>query len=350
MAPPAVRRFEAHEWRTLRELRLRALGDAPDAFSKMLAEELGRSDSEWEAMLASTTGSPSAISLLAEQEGRPVGLAYGQLEPGAPEIAHLFSMWVDPSARRSGVGRALVLAVVAWARSAKARRLVLRVTEGNAAAVSLYERVGFASTNQLAPLRPGSALEVRTMRLELEPRGPDPRYTIALARPRDLSALREIELAAAALLEGHAPPAVLAETTGEDDLREAQAAGRLWVALGADGAPVGFALVELLPSGEPHLQELGVHPRHGRRGIGAELVRAVCDWTARSRHAALTLTTFRDVAWNLPFYSRLGFAEIPPDELRDELVARVRGEAARGLDPARRAVMAWVPRPAAGRA
>jgi GNAT superfamily N-acetyltransferase len=350
MAAPAVRRFEAHEWRTLRELRLRALGDSPDAFSRLLAEEVGRSDADWQAMLASSTGSPSAISLLAEQAGRPVGLAYGQLETGAPEIAHLFSMWVDPSARRSGVGRALVLAVVAWARSAKARTLVLGVTEGNAPAVSLYQRVGFASTDQLAPLRAGSALKVRTLRLELEPRGPDPRYRIALARPGDLSALREIELAAAALLEGHAPPSVLAETTGEDELREAQAEGRLWVALDEGAAPVGFALVEPLPSGLPHLEELGVHPRHGRRGVGAALVRAVCEWTARSGHPSLTLTTFRDVAWNLPFYARLGFEEVPGDELREELAAQVRDEAARGLDPARRAVMVWVPRPAERRA
>ena len=67
----------------------------------------------------------------------------------------------------------------------------------------------------------------------------DSDYIISPARPRDLRALAAIELAAAALLEGHAPPAVLSETTEERDLREAQESGLLWVAL-KDDAPVGL--------------------------------------------------------------------------------------------------------------
>jgi ribosomal protein S18 acetylase RimI-like enzyme len=162
-----VRPLRAHEWQTYRDLRLGALADAPDAFARTLAEEQGRSDAEWSQMLSASTGSPSQISLVAEWGERPVGLAYGRLAAEDPEIAHLYSMWVAPSARRSGVGRALVGAVVAWARSAKARTLVLQVTEGNAPAATLYERAGFARTEQRSALRAGSALQVRTMRLAL---------------------------------------------------------------------------------------------------------------------------------------------------------------------------------------
>ena len=87
------------------------------------------------------------------------------------------------------------------------------------------------------------------------------RYTIALARPSDLASLPAIELAAARLLEGHAPESILAESTSLDDLRAAQADGRLWVAL-ADDEPVGFAIVEMLADGLPHLDEIDVHPEH----------------------------------------------------------------------------------------
>ena len=139
---------------------------------------------------------------------------------------------------------------------------------------------------------------------------------------------------------------MLGETRDEAELRAAQAAGRLWVAL-ADDVPVGFALVELLPGGLPHLEEMGVHPRHGRRGVGAALVRAVCEWASRCVHDELTLTTFREVPWNLPFYARLGFEEVPRAELRPELSEIVRGEAARGLDPRRRAVMRYRRKPGA---
>jgi GNAT superfamily N-acetyltransferase len=168
----------------------------------------------------------------------------------------------------------------------------------------------------------------------------DPRYTIVPARLRDIGHLAEIELAAATLLDAHAPASVLAETTDESDFRAAQADGRLWVAL-ADETPVGFALVEMLAADLPHLEEVDVHPQHGRRGIGAALVRAVCEWAARSGHAAVTLTSFRDVAWNMPFYARLGFEVVPGIDLGRELQAVVADETARGLDPERRVVMRY---------
>ncbi|MGH7859457.1 MAG: GNAT family N-acetyltransferase, partial [Candidatus Binatia bacterium] len=167
-----------------------------------------------------------------------------------------------------------------------------------------------------------------------------PTYAIVPARPRDLDALRSIEHAAAELLEGHAPRSVLDEVTDENTFRDAQAEGRLWVALAGD-TPVGFALVEMLAEDLPHLEEIDVDPRHGRRGLGAALVHAVCEWAARSGYREITLTTFRAVLWNMPFYSRLGFEEIPAKALRPELAAVVRDETARGLDPRGRVVMRY---------
>lgn len=165
--PILVRRFRADEWRTYRDLRLRALADSPEAFSRTLAEEATRPDEEWSSRLATSAASPSDFAALAERDARPVGLVYGRVDPDAPEHAHLYSMWVDPTARRAGVGGLLVDAVVRWARAARARALVLQVTEGNTAARRLYERAGFARTDELAPLREGSPLQVRTLRLAL---------------------------------------------------------------------------------------------------------------------------------------------------------------------------------------
>jgi GNAT superfamily N-acetyltransferase len=100
---------------------------------------------------------------------------------------------------------------------------------------------------------------------------------------------------------------------------------------------VGFALVKMLADDLPHLEEIDVHPTHGRRGLGTALVRAVCEWATASGYVMLTLTTFRAVPWNLPFYGRLGFVEIPRETLRPELSA----EAHRGLDPDTRVVMGY---------
>jgi hypothetical protein len=68
-------------------------------------------------------------------------------------------------------------------------------------------------------------------------------------------------------------------------------------------------------------------------------VEVACEWAARSGHADITLTTFRDVPWNMPFYASLGFDEIPAGELSTALLLIVADETRRGLDPARRVVM-----------
>jgi GNAT superfamily N-acetyltransferase len=165
-------------------------------------------------------------------------------------------------------------------------------------------------------------------------------YSIQIARTEHIPPLSTIELAAALLLRGHAPESVLAEVTAESTFARAASAGRLWVAL-SENIPVGFALVEMLADDLPHLDELDVDPSHGRRGLGTALVRAVCEWATVSGYRMVTLSTFRAVKWNLPFYTRLGFVEIPGEALRPELAAVVAEEARRGLDTAARAVMGY---------
>ena len=156
----------------------------------------------------------------------------------------------------------------------------------------------------------------------------------------DLPFLAAVELAAARLLVGHAPESVLAETTSLDDLRAAQRHGHLWVAL-ANDRPVGFAHALTLEPTSLHLEEVDVHPDHGRRGLGKALIQAVCARAAAVGDRSVTLTTFRDVPWNMPFYVRLGFELIPPDDLSPALRAVLDDETRRGLDPTRRVAMRW---------
>jgi putative acetyltransferase len=177
---------------------------------------------------------------------------------------------------------------------------------------------------------------------------PSHQYEIALARPDDLSCIAPIELTAARLLEGHAPEAVLHEVTPIEDLQAAQLDGRLWVARVGD-MPIGFALAEMLEPDTAHLEEVDVHPDHGRRGLGGRLVRSVCRWADARGLAAVTLTTFRDVPWNMPFYARLGFQEVAAAALTPALRDVLEDEARRGLDPTRRVVMQWQSPAAASR-
>lgn len=166
-----------------------------------------------------------------------------------------------------------------------------------------------------------------------------PQYRIRPAREDDVAKLPAIERAAAERFRAtDVAGAFLAETRSVDELEAARRESRLWIAAGAGDEPVGFALATTLGEA-PHLEELDVHPDHGRRGIGAALVGAVVVW-ARARGApALTLSTFAGVPWNAPYYERLGFRALDPAALPAPLVALREREAVHGLPVERRVVM-----------
>jgi predicted DCC family thiol-disulfide oxidoreductase YuxK/GNAT superfamily N-acetyltransferase len=97
-----------------------------------------------------------------------------------------------------------------------------------------------------------------------------------------------------------------------------QRSGRVWVAADEHNRPVGFAVASVVGGGA-HLEELDVLPQAGRRGIGTRLVATVCDWAASQGYSTITLSTFRGVPWNAPFYDRLGFRRLAPAELSPAL-------------------------------
>ena len=169
---------------------------------------------------------------------------------------------------------------------------------------------------------------------------------IGRVRPDEIPGLPEIERRACVLFLTVPATAGLPDyLTPVEDFEAAGRAGLLWVARGEDGRPVGFALAEDLVD-SIHLQELDVLPEFGRRGIGAALVARVLE-EAGTRGKPVTLSTFRDVPWNAPWYARLGFRALEPEELSPALRVRMDEETARGLPEALRVAMIL---PAAGRA
>src|SRR5947207_1108060 len=145
-----VRRLAPDEWRTYRDVRLRALADSPDAFSSTLLREQGYSDDTWAARLASAADFD--LPLVAEDVGEFVGLAWGRIDPAEPDVSRLFQMWVAPSHRRRGAGRWLLDTVIRWANDAKVRWLDLGVTCGDTPAMRLYMRAGFVAVGEPEPL------------------------------------------------------------------------------------------------------------------------------------------------------------------------------------------------------
>ncbi len=152
--------------------------------------------------------------------------------------------------------------------------------------------------------------------------------SIRLACPADIPLLPDIERSAgkAFLATEHAWVAGDGVTEAEAFPTRMADAG-VWVAED-DGALVGFVLTE--PRGQAqHVLELAVHDRHQRKGIGRELMAAVAEAARVRGLEAVTLTTFRHVAFNGPFYLSLGYEmlDTPPPAL----AAILADEAAHGL-------------------
>ena len=154
---------------------------------------------------------------------------------------------------------------------------------------------------------------------------------VRLARPDDTSRLTAIEVAAERLFVDFGIELPADSVTEEWCYEEACMEQRLLLAVDEADRPVGFSLLEIV-DGDVYIDEVDVHPDHGRRGLGSALVRASCDWALAHGYAAVTLTTWRDVPWNGPFYRRMGFEEVPDAALGPELAAIRAAEARRGLE------------------
>jgi GNAT superfamily N-acetyltransferase len=117
-----------------------------------------------------------------------------------------------------------------------------------------------------------------------------------------------------------------------------QTDGLVLVAQDDDGALIGFATCQACEDAL-HLWELAVRHDRQRRGAGRALLDAVAALARRRGLSAVTLSTFREIAWNGPFYARLGFAELGADELNPRLAIVLERERALGLDVDSRCVM-----------
>ncbi len=164
----ATRALDPDEWELFRSVRLEALRESPDAFGSTLERERASDEAAWRGWITGEGWNADSTAFVAEEDRIPAGIAVCARFDRDPGRAHLFAMWVRPSSRGRGIGRALVAAVVERARSLGVDEIVLRVTEGNGAAAALYGACGFARTSDPPePLRDGSALRTIEMRRRL---------------------------------------------------------------------------------------------------------------------------------------------------------------------------------------
>jgi GNAT superfamily N-acetyltransferase len=160
-----IRRAVGGDWQTVRDVRLAALRDSPTAFGSTYTKESAQGDDEWKEWAAESEQAIDGVLFLAFDGDECVGLVGAfAIESGS---VRLISMWVAPPARRRGIGRLLVEAIVGWARTIGRDVVDLHVTEGNDAARRLYTDMGFQPMNEWEPLPWDESYRVERMELRL---------------------------------------------------------------------------------------------------------------------------------------------------------------------------------------
>ena len=137
-----------------------------EGYAASLPVDLGYQD--FAAELAGLPGkyaAPAGALLLARDEaGTPLGCV--ALRPLGQERCEMKRLFLSPTARGAGLGRALALAVVAEARARGYRELVLDTLPSMSAAIALYEALGF---RRIAPYYAGTPDGTIFLGLDLGP-------------------------------------------------------------------------------------------------------------------------------------------------------------------------------------
>lgn len=160
-----------------------------------------------------------------------------------------------------------------------------------------------------------------------------------LATVNDLFTIQEIERAA-----GQAFRSVGLESVADDEPISAAAFGVFlawegaWVTVSDNDSVIAYLLIEPLDVAL-HVEQVTVRPRVARRGIGARLLDVAGERAVDRKLDALTLTTFRDVPWNAPYYTRLGFGVVAREQWGAGLRQKVETEARNSFDKWPRVVM-----------
>ena len=158
------------QWRQVRDLRLAALEDAPDAFWSTVDEERDRPEHEWRAWIERERSSLLVASTVDDGSARDAAIAAVGPHHEEDGVAGLYAVWVAPWARGRGIGAALMEAAIDHAERLGYPRILLDVGDHNGPAIALYGRFGFEPTGRTSVFpEPRQHITEHERARELEP-------------------------------------------------------------------------------------------------------------------------------------------------------------------------------------
>jgi GNAT superfamily N-acetyltransferase len=295
-----LRRAELGDEPILRELRLDALSEAPDAFGSTYEREVARTTADWQRWM-----SPGVTFILYEPE-EARGIVAAVRDETDPAVVHLMAMWVHPSIRGSRGADELVSAVVAWAESVGAKLVRLNVIQGNDRARRFYERMGFCNTGQDAVRERDGVIEIE-MERRVDDLGAADQNSLTLRR----AGAHDVDFSFQLLKEtmrGHAIATwgTWWEEQSRRETVEQVSSGRTEI-IELNQVPIGVHMIDR-PGTHIQLVQLYIAKEFQRRGFGTQLLKRLF---VEARESNLPIR-LRVLAVNpaKALYERLGFVVV----------------------------------------
>lgn len=139
-----ARRIQTGESDLYRALRLRALSDAPGAFTTTHTQAAARSTESWREQTDSTAQGTERATFFVFVDDNPVGLAALYRHTEQPDTGELLQVWVAPEHRGRGAADTLLDALFRWGTDeAGFLRVLAEVKANNVRALGFYRRFGF---------------------------------------------------------------------------------------------------------------------------------------------------------------------------------------------------------------
>ena len=142
-----IRQIRAGDGLRNRDVRIRMLTDAPEAFGATLVVALARPKESWHEQASELASAAQRTLFVADDGERWQAVAGGILAEDNASV-EIIAVWVDPAYRGQGLARALIGRVLDWGQAHGADRALLWVHDRNAAAIGLYQHLGFTTTTE----------------------------------------------------------------------------------------------------------------------------------------------------------------------------------------------------------
>ena len=162
-----IRRIQPGDAAVLREVRLRMLLVDSASFAATHAEEAAQADAHWAERARLLSDGDDHTQLLAFDESGPVGTVVAARDDGDPALFHIYSMWVVPERRGTGLGARLLSEAEAWIAAAGGRETELSVTNAAPVAARLYARAGYEPDGRVTPSKHTPGLVEHSLRKRL---------------------------------------------------------------------------------------------------------------------------------------------------------------------------------------